>query len=392
MELAPTEWVQPGYRDDHLHVLAVAAVGLSVPLTGATNIDELVGIVADAPVPDRGWGRFWGYDEALLSEGRHPTRDDLDPITGSRPVLLHHRTGHVVVANTAALVALGADPVEVPDGVLVERHDLLGRTPPLDPAELRSAAVGALEMMGSRGVVACTDATHTNDLERLAFLDGLAGPGRPRVTAMVAPTALVALPDHGGCVGSVEVGPAKVMPHVADDEELVPHIELARRYGFPVAVHVMDIDTLDVALGALAVAPHPGDRIEHCALALPEQLDRVAEIGVAVCTQPGFVVEREAVYRQRFGAIERPWLWPLRSLLDRAVPVTLGSDAPVVPSDPAQWIEAATTRELGAGERVDRSMAEHLASVGPVEVGRRADDLVIGDGRGFRPLVGDRAL
>ncbi len=391
VELGADEWVQAGYRDDHVHILAAAAAGLSVSLAGVATIADLLDTVADAASSARGWGRLWGYDDALLAENRHPTKDDLDAVTGSWPVLVHHRTGHVVVANTAALSELGADPADAPDGVLVERHDVLARTPPLDPTELRRAAGEVLEEMSSQGVVACTDATHTNDCDRLVLLDGLTGSGRPRLTAMVAPKALVDLPGYGERVGSVEVGPAKVMPLVVDDESLVPQIDEARRHSFPVAVHVMDIDTLEVTLRAMATSSMPGDRIEHCAMALPEQLDRLAELEIAVCTQPGFVVEREHVYRHRFGATELGWLWPLRSLLDRSVNVTLGSDGPVTSSDPARWIAAASNRNLATGERVDPGTAESLAAACPVDVGCRGDELVIGDGRRFRPLVDGRA-
>jgi len=47
----------------------------------------------------------FGYDNATLSEHRHPTRDDLDQISKDIPVLLWHQSGHIIAVNSKALVS-----------------------------------------------------------------------------------------------------------------------------------------------------------------------------------------------------------------------------------------------------------------------------------------------
>ena len=75
-----------GYVDHHVHFLSSVAASVSVDVSGARNVPEvlecLAGTHATASGGDLsgGWIRGWGYDEALLDERRHPTRGDLDRV------------------------------------------------------------------------------------------------------------------------------------------------------------------------------------------------------------------------------------------------------------------------------------------------------------------------
>lgn len=380
-DLGADQWVQPGYRDEHVHLLAMAAANLSVDVSSARDLDEVVDLVARAAESGDagGWVRAWGYDEGLMSDAAQLRAGDLDGAT-DRPVVVHHRTGHVAIVNTAALSLLGDGPT---DGVLVERHDLLAGVPRLDSHELSASLGSVLDEMTVSGIVGCTDATHTNDLSALELLATVCSAGRPDITAMVGADHLRSLGSraHGDRVGAVEVGHAKVMPPMVHDEALGVLVDRARCAGFPIAVHVMDIDTLAVTLVALADDSGPAglDRIEHCALALPEQLDVIADQGLVVVTQPSFVVARAAKYRRSLSAVEQQWLWPLASLVGRGVEVRFSSDAPVVRADPMEWIDAAAGRTLGPGERITRVAAETRATGGVVvRVGTSVDSLVLG--------------
>ncbi|MDE0319715.1 amidohydrolase family protein [Candidatus Poriferisodalis multihospitum] len=405
MSTAPAQ----GYRDDHLHLLACAAARRSTDVQAAASVGELLDIVGHAArssaVPtmlhgrqpsaerDRGdsrrWLRAWGYDDALLAERRHPTAAELDAVTHDVPTVLHHVTGHVAVVNTAAGNALGLTSGDV----LVERHDLLAMVPRTDRDATVAGVAEVLADMAAAGITACTDATHTNDLGALELLAEAADMvPSVDVTAMVGADRLDALGDlafgerllsPGAAAGAagVRVGHAKVMPP-HDDGAIADLVAAARAHGFPVAVHVTDIDTLQATLDAVeAHPPMPAgtatsddrrlgagrlapDRIEHCALALPEQLDRVARLGVAVVTQPSFVTRRAQKYREQLSLTEQAWLWPLASLLRRGIRVTLSSDAPTVPADPGEWIAAATGRDLAPAERIDADTARRLCMGG----------------------------
>ena len=72
------------------------------------------------------------------------------------------------------------------DGVLVEREDILSRAPRLDWRDLTQAASLTFQDWAQKGLVAITDATHTNDASSLQTLGELLVICEgPQITAMV---------------------------------------------------------------------------------------------------------------------------------------------------------------------------------------------------------------
>jgi predicted amidohydrolase YtcJ len=120
------------------------------------------------------------------------------------------------------------------------------------------------------------------------------------------------------------------------------------------------------------------DRIEHCSLALPEQLDLLSELNIAVSTQPSFLVYREQKYLEQLTSLERNWLWPVRSLIERDVEVTFSSDSPVVPCKPEEWIKAASERSLNGDESVSENTARRHSLVQESILGLSAESLIVG--------------
>lgn len=350
----------PAYTDHHVHFLATVAARLSVDVTAAHSVLDMVGLIAARRPAGTGWVRAWGYDEAFWQPRCHPTRADLDDALPGRPLVLHHRSGHAAVLNSAALAEIGL--AHHPDGVLFDRHDLLGRVPRLDPSSMSAAAARVSSDWSESGVVAFTDATHTNGIEDLELLaswvaDGTIG---QEVTAMIGPSATGSAPGFGGRVGGVRVGPVKLM---APDHAT---IAAAHAAGYPVAVHVVDIDALDVTVDAFSSSPAPPgtvDRIEHAALCLPEQVGRVADCGATVVVNPSFLVYRRAKYEAELSAVERPWLIRLASWRQAGVAVRAGSDSPVTPSRPAEMIEAAMAHPFSAAESLDHVEASALLAI-----------------------------
>ena len=125
----------PGFVDAHGHVFAIGLQALSANMLPApdgpvNDIPAMQATLADwaAAHPERvaraGLILGFGYDDAQLAELRHPTRDELDAVSADTPVYLIHQSGHIGVANYAALAAAGltadsADPV----GGVIRRRD-----------------------------------------------------------------------------------------------------------------------------------------------------------------------------------------------------------------------------------------------------------------------------
>ena len=131
-----------------------------------------------------GWLRGARFEPSFLKEQRNPTRADLDSVATEFPIVLHDQTGHVAVVNTKAARELGVP--EDSDGVLVEREDILSRAPRLDWRDLTQAASLTFQDWAQKGLVAITDATHTNDASSLQTLGELLVICEgPQITAMV---------------------------------------------------------------------------------------------------------------------------------------------------------------------------------------------------------------
>ncbi len=124
----------PGFIDSHGHVgiqsKLLKFANLSPPPVGSvTNIEEvgkaLRRHIRDREIPAGQWVIGFGYDDSLLAEGRHPNREELDAVSAEHPVFLMHASGHLGVANSMALVAVGitADTENPAGGVIRRRPD-----------------------------------------------------------------------------------------------------------------------------------------------------------------------------------------------------------------------------------------------------------------------------
>ncbi len=124
----------PGFVDAHGHLggiglQATIANLLSAPDGDVTDLGALKAKLrawAGSPVgADSEWIIGFGYDDAMLAEGRHPTRDDLDEVSADRPVLAIHQSFHLGAVNSTGLRRLGysADTPD-PDGGVIRRREL----------------------------------------------------------------------------------------------------------------------------------------------------------------------------------------------------------------------------------------------------------------------------
>lgn len=121
--------IVPGFHDAHHHHAftgqRLAMVDLRYP--AVTNLDEAYAAIAEraASLPAGAWVKGTGYDQNRL--GGHPTAEGLDAVTGGRPAIIEHVSGHMVVANTAALELAGAPGREgfddIPGGRVIRDAD-----------------------------------------------------------------------------------------------------------------------------------------------------------------------------------------------------------------------------------------------------------------------------
>ncbi len=439
--------VLPGFIDAHLHLRAYAAT-----FGGIDCRPHLVRSLADlrAMLQRRShhlapgqWLVGYGYDEFGLAEQRHPTRWDLDLAAPHHPVRLAHRSRHAWVMNSLGLAQLGMTRDFVaPAGGVVERHPVSGdptgllidmdaylreHLPPvITPEIFRSGLRQSSQALLSAGVTTMQDASVSNDLAAYeAFRTWIAaGDVRLRVTLLMGASALPELiaaglkPGEGSPflrVQGIKIRLDEASGALYPPQETVnAQVWSAHCQGFPVAIHAVDLPALVSAMQAIRLAqarlPRPDlrHRIEHGALCPDVCLDELADLRVAVVTQPAFLWHHGQRYLAEIDPDQQPWLYRVKSLLDRGVPVAGSSDAPVVPPLPLRGVCAAVTRRTPAGhtigpaERVSVTEALWLytqgaawacsleSEVGSITCGKRAD-LVILEADPTRVSVADIA-
>ncbi|WP_409366757.1 amidohydrolase [Lysinibacillus sp. 38-6] len=97
----------PGFIDTHNHLLIYALNKSQVDCSPTYNksITDIISKLKDyANVQaDSSWILGFGYDDTMLVENRHPTKEDLDKVSTDRPIFIRHISNHLAVANSKAL-------------------------------------------------------------------------------------------------------------------------------------------------------------------------------------------------------------------------------------------------------------------------------------------------
>ncbi len=383
-----------GLHDHHLHLRSLAASGASVRC-GPPEVNDR-GQLADAlataaeRLPPGGWLRGVGYHESVAGE---LDRWDLDAMVGERAARIQHRSGRLWVFNSAAVAQtpLGggqlpagaeADAEGRPNGRLLDLDDWVrDHVPPPQAVDLAEVS----RQLGRFGVTSVTDATWRNSLDDLEAMSCALAEGvvSQALTMMGSEDLLRARRS----LHPVTVGPLKIVLHDHDPEPLdtlVARVHASHRNNRAVAFHCVTAAELVLALASLEEAGAlDGDRIEHAAVAPGATLARVRRLGVAVVTQPHFVVERGESYVRDLDGYDLADLYRARTLLRSGIALAGGSDAPFGGADPWAAMRAAVTRTtpsghtLGANERLSAEEALGLFSGGG-RLGGRAPALTVG--------------
>ncbi|ENU27802.1 amidohydrolase [Acinetobacter modestus] len=125
----------PSFIDAHSHVNMVGfhqmvANLYPTPDGSVSDINSLVNVMntwkTQNPAVIKmmgGWILGNGYDDAQLSEQRHPTASDLDRVSKDQPVMILHQSGHLASVNHKALELLNFNQnTPNPEGGVIRRE------------------------------------------------------------------------------------------------------------------------------------------------------------------------------------------------------------------------------------------------------------------------------
>jgi len=416
--------VVPGLIDAHHHFSSTA---LLPRLADVSDVDDLADL-AEAlhrqarDEPDAPWIRGEGWRRPV-----RVTAADLDELELDRPVILAHFSIHQCVVDSRGLDALGIsattpdppggrigrDDRGRPDGLLVERAWSEAHAVSLaaytDPDRWGELIVDRAVALLRDGVTAVHDAACTPAAEAVYATLARRRELPISVLGLVHPAALLSGPDPARLDGPVtgegdewfRVGPVKLFADGGVSMGVDAHREGVRRQvgtsfpdvvdgaalaasrGFGVAIHSMGNAGLALALAAferagVRGAPPTPFRVEHLALARPDQLDRLAALDVVGVVQPGFV---PMLGPQVAHAIfeDADWL-PFATALDRGIVVAASTDAPCADRHPLHATCHGVTRvlddgrELGTEESVDYPTWLHAWTAAAARAGGQEDE------------------
>ena len=449
---------------NHLAFTGAELAAVDVRYPGVASIADLVARIAEVAerTPDGQWIRAVGVNPEQFPDTRLPTRWDLDEATRVHPVLVQHMSGHHALANTMALEqrGVGDETTDPPGGRLVrdDRGRVTGYC--LDAAQALVVPIDVdighhgpgfhddaplEEIVGdidrasraylAAGITSIVDAQVTRrelDAYRTARERGLLG---VRVTAMPISSQLDDYLAIGmaGPFGDehLAIGPMKFYSDGAltggtaafstpygpngeftgsmywpSEDDFRDAVSRAHTAGWQIGVHAQGDKAIDRVLDAYEAAldADPRDdhrhRIEHCGGPRPDQLERMARLGVWAVGQPRYFWDAGDAWLASLDESRVHRLQPYREMIDAGVRFALSSDAPVASYRPMDTIYSAVMRTTvgGAviGEREALAVDEALRActhdaaacyfaddrLGTLEVGKLADVVVL-DGDPF---------
>lgn len=428
--------VIPGLMDNHLHG---AGGGPGVDLSGARSLDDVYAALSarvkttppgEVVVSNSDW------HEAQLRERRLPLRDDLDTLAPNHPVVLV-RGGHEYILNSAALRRWEIDErTREPEGGRITRYadgrlngelvDTAKARVTLPPPPSRSreeqiaAKVAEYAKLHAAGLTTVRHPGVSVDDYRLLQEMQRRGVLTMRVNALLRPggdaaaveSALersglhqgdgdawlrvggVKLAVDGGFEGGLmrdpyaapwdEQGTFKGL-RTMDPARLEAIVVMLNLRGWRVATHAVGDAAIDMVLDAYAKADErkslTGQRwsIEHAFIGRADQLPRIKAMGLALSVQNHLYLAGPSLV-QYWGPERAALTTPVRLYLDAGLPVSSGTDAPVVPYPPLWTLYHFVTRDtiaggvLGADQRVSREEALRMATMGNAWLTMEEDD------------------
>lgn len=450
-----------GFHDAHLHFFhsSVYSSPLAQMFLGESEADCVARMQAFAETRAHGWLLAQGWREYRWDPPVLPSKVSLDAAFPNRPVAMYSGDAHTLWLNTCAMAELGLSRDSVPPaggsydrgeageltGIVREAAamDLMPRIMrTFSDDEFASAYEGFLATLASQGITSVCDmslmaapgldfvrddiharllaagkltarvnmyptlledtsryeqmaAHYTGDVLRVGgfkqFFDGVSS----QHTAWVTEPYTNARFD-GDC-GRPTVDPG----HMRD------LVFAAAERGVPVRIHTIGDAAIHEALNIFEAArkefgPLPEGAhhtLEHLENFLPEDLDRMAQLGVIASVQPPHMTLDPGGPERDLGPRRVPYMWPFKTLLTKGATLAFGTDSPVVKPNSMDLIYSAVTRQDPTShapeggwlpdERI--SMAETLYAytagsaaaagvadkLGTLEVGKLADVVVL---------------
>ncbi len=360
--------IHPMFVDSHIHYSSYATFSAGLMITNEDSLDAVFSTIEDYMKRSEGLVLGFGLSAWSLKEQRLPNREELDKVC-SRKLFIVKYDGHAAVANSALLEAL---PVSVKQLRGFDANSgLIQHEAFYAAVEWVTSSVSIVDVLknvnrsaytllerGFAEIHAAEGVGFKNDMDIKGLM--LAARGLPidlRLffqTMDLSKVKALKLPRVGGCFscaldGCFGAKDAALHEPYSDDpnnrgilfysqEQVDKFVMDAHTAGIQVAMHAIVDRAVTQAVDAFekAIKKHPRDDIRHiiihASLVREEDKDRMAQLGLQVATQPAMLhLPQEPMwYLEGILGKRAERAYPIRSLAERGIRLSFGSDGPVL--------------------------------------------------------------
>lgn len=390
------QFVMPGFNDAHVHLSGAGRDKMSIALNGAASLADMLKLVEAAVGKHQSgeWILGSGWDQTRWPDAKYPTRLDLDRVAPNNPVYLEHISGHIAVANSAALKHGEIFPdtpnppggeIErfedgEPTGILKENAETMvtQRIPDPPEAERRQGIELVLEEFARNGVTSVQDFSQWDDFRVYIKLKQ-----EKKLTVRITEWLPFELPTdtlqnmraEGGTTdpwlktgalkgfldGALGTRTAALLAPYSDDpstsgilrmdSEKLKTMAIERdRLAFQLAFHAIGDKANRLALDTFESVSRVNpprdrrDRIEHAQVVAPEDLKRFGELHVIASMQPSHETNDMRWAEKRLGPERSKGAYAWNSLQKSGALLAFGTDYDVEPINPIRGLYACITR------------------------------------------------
>jgi len=404
--------ILPGFIDAHGHAsylaFATQVANIASPPVGEVKTmkdlqENLKKFIKDSNLKPGEWVMGLGYDDSLLAEQRHPTKDDLDAVSTDHPIYLIHVSAHLGAANSMglSLANINSKSNDPPGGKIrryensLEPNGVFEETAAYPLQQLAMSAykdpIGsvkkAMDIYARNGITTAQDGASSP--ETIALMQAADAQGMINLDIISYPIGQNGLDQNldsinfGKYGGRLKIGGIKLIldgspqgktayltepyykpPHSESNSykgyPLIPQSEVSKwvkRYAdlnIPIMAHANGDAAADMLIEAVKDADITSDHrtiMIHAQTVREDQLDQMKELSII----PSYFSthtfywgdwHRDSV----FGEDRAMRISPTKSTLNRKMPFSVHNDAPVVPPDMIRLLWSTTNRKTRSGK------------------------------------------